>query len=173
MAINENLNKINTRFIYIRSTKEQIPCTEQEFHDFYHDIDNYRRKQQRHGRCVCPASKRLECDMDCLTCPFQREGDFLSLDNEIDDDGEAKTHLENLTDRSPLIEDMITENARFKELFARLNELMPQAVDIGVMRQNGVSDTAISAQIGIPRKTFTDRIKRAKGFLEKEFPEYF
>ena len=166
-------NKGKQYYIYLRSTKEKVPCTKQEFHDFYRDIDSYRRKQQRHGRCVCPISKRLECDMDCFTCPFRRDGDFISLDNAIDDDGEIKTHLDNLADNSPLIEDIITENEDFKDLLVRLNELMPQAVDIGMLRQNGVSNTAISSHIGIPRKTFTDRIKKVKVILEKEFPEFF
>ena len=58
--------------IYIRSTKESIPVSKEEFDAYYHDINIYRIRQQRHGRCVCPASKRLTCDMDCLTCPFHR-----------------------------------------------------------------------------------------------------
>ena len=59
------------------------------------------------------------------------------------------------------------------DLFKRLNELMPQALEIGRMRQLGMSDTAISAEIGIPRKTFTDRLKRAKDILKSEFPDIF
>ena len=66
--------------IYIRSTKESIPVNKEEFDAYYHDINIYRIRQQRHGRCVCPASKRLTCDMDCLTCPFHRMGDTRSLD---------------------------------------------------------------------------------------------
>lgn len=74
--------------IYIRSTKESIPVNKEEFDAYYHDINIYRIRQQRHGRCVCPASKRLTCDMDCLTCPFHRMGDMRSLDyTETDDEG--------------------------------------------------------------------------------------
>lgn len=74
--------------IYIRSTKESIPVNKEEFDAYYHDINIYRIRQQRHGRCVCPASKRLTCDMDCLTCPFHRMGDTRSLDyTETDDEG--------------------------------------------------------------------------------------
>ena len=70
----------NQYTIYIRSTKESIPVSKEEFDAYYHDIDLYRRNQQRHGRCVCPRSKWLTCDMDCYTCPFHRMGDELSLD---------------------------------------------------------------------------------------------
>lgn len=57
----------NQHYIYLRSTRERIPCTEQEFHDYYRDINAYRQKQQYHGKCVCPERKRLDCDMDCAT----------------------------------------------------------------------------------------------------------
>lgn len=81
-------NNDNQYYIYIRSTKERIPCTEEEFHNYYRDISVFRRKQQRHGRCVCPENKRLDCDMDCATCPFRRAGDGLSLDyTTTDEDG--------------------------------------------------------------------------------------
>lgn len=81
-------NNENQYTIYIRSTKESIPVSKEEFDAYYHDINIYRIRQQRHGRCVCPASKRLTCDMDCPTCPFHRMGDMRSLDyTETDDEG--------------------------------------------------------------------------------------
>ena len=66
-------------YIYLRSTKERIPVTKEEFDNYYRDINAYRQKQQYHGRCVCPQNKRLDCDMDCETCPFRRAGNMLSL----------------------------------------------------------------------------------------------
>ena len=50
---------------------------------------------------------------------------------------------------------------------------MPQAIEIGVLRQNGLTERKIEQQTGVPRKTTADRIKRLKKILEKEFPEYF
>jgi hypothetical protein len=41
MAINDNQN---TRFIYIRSTKQKISCTEQQFQDFYRMAGAVRKK---------------------------------------------------------------------------------------------------------------------------------
>ena len=38
--------------IYIRSTKESIPVSKEEFDAYYHGINIYRIRQQRHGRCV-------------------------------------------------------------------------------------------------------------------------
>ena len=85
--------------IYIRSTKESIPVNKEEFDAYYHDINIYRIRQQRHGRCVCPASKRLTCDMDCLTCPFHRMGDTRSLDyTETDDEGNETAWVDEIPD---------------------------------------------------------------------------
>jgi DNA-directed RNA polymerase specialized sigma24 family protein len=160
-------------YIYIRSTKERIPCTKEEFENYYHDIDLFRQKQEYHGLCVCPKRKRLECDMDCTTCPFRRNGTF-SLDDTIkDEDGEETTWLETIPDDAPLFADILAEQEHLGELFKRLNEIMPQALEIGRLRLQGMSDTTIATKIGIPRKTFTDRIQKAQRILKKDFPELF
>jgi len=42
-------NNENQYYIYLRSTKERIPCTKEEFELYYRDINAFRKKQQRHG----------------------------------------------------------------------------------------------------------------------------
>lgn len=161
-------------YIYIRSTKECIPVTEQEFKDYYCGIDSFRKKQQRHGRCVCPETKRLDCDIDCETCSYGKAGDSLSLDYVIsDEEGNTKSWLESLVDPSQPVDELVADGIRMKQLIQQMNELMPQAMKIGALRQQGYSDEAIAKEIGIPRKTFTDRLKRAKKTLEHEFSEFF
>ena len=167
-------NQDNQHYIYLRSTRERIPCTEQEFRDYYRDINAYRQKQQYHGKCVCPERKRLDCDMDCATCPFRRGGDQVSLDYTATvDDGEEITWLNSLEDPSPLIEDLVAEGQAISQLFARLSELMPEALEIGRLRQQGLTERQIEGQIGIGRKTYAYRLKKVKEILEKEFPEIF
>ena len=151
-------NNENQYTIYIRSTKESIPVSKEEFDAYYHDINIYRIRQQRHGRYVCPASKRLTCDMDCLTCPFHRMGDMRSLDyTETDDEGNETAWVDEIPDYSPLLEDIIIEASEMKVLYARLTELMPEAVKIGELRLEGLSEDAIGERIGIGRKTFAYR----------------
>ncbi|WP_087064211.1 hypothetical protein [Intestinibacillus massiliensis] len=106
MKINDN-----QPYIYIRSTRERIPVTQQEFNDYYRDINTFRKKQQRHGRCVCPERKRLDCDMDCMTCPFHRAGDGLSLDyTTVDDEGNEQAWADTLADDSPLMDEIIADS---------------------------------------------------------------
>lgn len=160
-------------YIYLRSTRERIPCTEKEFHAYYHDIDLFRQKQQYRKQCVCPQKKWLECDMDCQTCPFRRN-DVFSLDKPLETaEGEEMSLLDSIPDESPLTSEIIANKDHLDRLFRRLNEIMPQAIDIGRLREKGLSDTAIAGEIGIPRKTFTDRIQKARTILKKEFPEFF
>ena len=164
----------NQYYIYLRSTKERIPCTKEEFDNYYRDINAYRKKQQRHGRCVCPESRRLHCDMDCASCPFTRCGDTSSLDDQIlNEDGEYTTWLEQLKDPSPLISDIVADTERMTQLFLKLNELMPQAIEIGTLRLQGLSEDAIAERIGVGRKTYAYRLKKLKSLLAEEFAEFF
>ena len=167
-------NQDKQYYIYLRSTRERIPCTKEEFDNYYRDINAYRWKQQRHGRCVCPQNKRLDCDMDCVTCPFYRAGDKLSLDYTVEDeDGNEKAWVEDLKDPSTAMEEIVTNRILLNQLLTRINELMPYAIQIGELRQKGFSEDAIAAEIGIGRKTYAYRLKKLKAVLEIEFPEIF
>ena len=144
----------NQYYIYLRSTKEHIPCTKEEFDNYYRDINAYRKNQQRHGRCVCPKSRRLNCDMDCITCPFRRSGDITSLDNRIvNEEDEHTTWLDQLEAPSPLISDIVADIERMTQLFLKLNELRLQAIEIGKLCLQVLSDDAIAECIEAARST--------------------
>ncbi len=160
-------------YIRTRSMKESVPVTKEEFDNFFCDINSYRRKQQRHSRCVCPEKERLLCDMDCWICPHQRDGDLVSLDAAVDKSDGAQTFRERLSDTAPLIESIIVDKDELTQLLARLAEIMPEAQEIGELRLEGLSDEAISERIGIGRKTFLYRIKGAAKILSEEFPNFF
>ena len=164
----------NQPYIYIRSTRERIPVTQQEFNDYYRDINAFRKKQQRHGRCVCPERKRLDCDMDCVTCPFQRAGDGLSLDyTTVDDEGNEQAWVDTLANDSPLMDEIIADSQQLEQLFIRLKELMPEAIQIGELRLDGHTDVDIAKRIGIRNTTFRSRLERVKKVLAQEFSEIF
>lgn len=168
------INKDTQYHIYLRSTNEQVPVTEQEFKDYYRDIDSYRKKMQRHGKCVCPASKRLSCDMDCATCPFSRAGDSLSLNYTVkDEEGNERPWLDDLVDDTALFEEIIADGMELKRILSKIQELMPEAVEIGELRQQGLSEDAISKEIGIGRKTYAYRIKKLYEIIKKDFPNFF
>ena len=141
-------------------------------HTRFHDA--FRKRHQSHGQCVCPKNKFWLCDADCLTCEFRRAGDHISLDYTTEnEDGDTCSPLDALADTAPSIEDVICDKAELDQLFARLNELMPEAQDIGKLRQKGLTDEAIAEVIGIKRTTFRSRLAKAKKQLAAEFPDRF
>ena len=89
------------------------------------------------------------------------------------DDEIGCAHLELITDNTPSVESIAEDKIELERLFARLNELMPEAVKIGELRQKGLSDEKIADAIGIKRTTFLSRIKKIKELLKSEYPDLF
>lgn len=50
---------------------------------------------------------------------------------------------------------------------------MPEAMEIGLLRQKGLTDSAIADSIGVKRTTFLSRLKKAREQLASEFPDLF
>lgn len=50
---------------------------------------------------------------------------------------------------------------------------MPEATEIGRLRQQGLSDSAIADALGIKRTTFLSRLKKVKALLVDEYPDFF
>ena len=118
--------------------------------------------------------KRLECDMDCATCPFRRQGDMRSLDTPCADaDDEKITYVETEEDHTAQFDDAVLDKIVLGHLFQRLTEIMSQAVEIGKLRLQGLSEAEISKEIGTPRTTYSYRLKKAEEIIKKEFSEFF
>ena len=97
MSNQDNQKQYNERAIYLKDLHQWVPVSKADYDNYYREINAYRRRQQEHGRCVCPASKRYLCDMDCWTCRFHKGGDELSLDYTVtDEDGNEKSWLKGL-----------------------------------------------------------------------------
>ncbi|MBO5953203.1 MAG: sigma-70 family RNA polymerase sigma factor [Oscillospiraceae bacterium] len=144
----------NQKYIYIRSTRERIPVTEEEFDNYYRDINAFRKKQQRHGRCVCPEAKRLDCDMDCDTCPFRRAGDHRSLDVKV---AGGESWLDEYPDCGPTPNDLLEDRELLDALRAVLAELTDSEQDICRVVMADLSERAAAAELNITREAFTYR----------------
>ena len=158
----------NQYYIYLRATKQRIPCTKEQFDDYYRDINAYRRTQQNHGRCVCPQSKVWACDGDCLICEYRRSGNLASLDVPIGKEGED-TLMDMVPSEAPAIESIIADRDLLDRLFARLRELDPDADTIIAMwmDDDNVSDRAIAKALGRPQRTFADQMKKYRTELRR------
>lgn len=167
-------NENNVKRIYDKQTKTWFEVSPEQYEEFDRWRTNLRKREQYHHRCMCPRSKWWLCDGMCQDCEFHAPGDTLSLDMPVaNEEGDEVTLLDTLVDPAPTIESVISDKAELDQLFARLNEPMPEAVEIGKLRQDGLSDEAIAKIIGIKRTTFLSRLKKAKEQLASEFPDRF
>ena len=165
---------VNGKRIYDKQTKTWFEVIPEHYAEFDQWRTNKRKREQYHGRCMCPRNKWWLCDGMCDDCEFHAPGDVLSLDKPVsNDDGDEVTLLDTLVDPAPSIESVLCDKAELDQLFARLNELMPEAQDIGKLRQKGLTDEAIAEVIGIKRTTFRSRLAKAKKQLAAEFPDRF
>lgn len=160
-------NKDKQYYIYIRSINKDIPVSKEVYQSFYKETSVFRRRKQRSGECVCPSRMFLNCDTDCENCQYKTSGKDLSL-NYIQYEDTEKEFVDSLVDDSWVIEDLIEDGIEMEKLFKRITEIMPEAIRIGELRLDGMSDKEIAEAIGIPRTTFLHRLKSLKKALEKE-----
>lgn len=163
MSTNENQQQIREHYIYDPATKQHIPVSDEVYNEYYRPIWNTFRKAYRHGTCSCPGTRWWLCTGDCAVCKYRTAGDNLSLEYEQEVMGD--TH----EDESANLDCIVTDRIVFEQLLKRLDELMPEARQIGELRLDGRSDSDIADIIGVPRTTFLYRIKKAKAKLHDEY----
>ena len=168
MSSKDNHGKIKR--IYIKSSREWVDVSEEVYRDYMRHCDATRKRMQYHGRCTCPRKQFWLCDADCLACEFRRAGDTLSLDHDLAGDTGGLTILDAIADPAPLIEDTIADHEELSELLRRLAEVMPEAIKVGLLREQGLNESVIAAELGIPRTTLRSRLSKAREQLKPEFP---
>ena len=156
MAIKVNQSKQYR--IYIKESKSWVDVNKEFYTDYYRDINSYRKRQQEHGRCVCPASKRYLCDMDCMTCPYAKAGDQLSLDD--------------MPDESVAIVEVMEDAELLRALYAKLNELDPEGRLICQLIMDGKSERDCGKEMGLSRNTFVYRRDKLFQKLRSELKDY-
>ena len=81
--------------------------------------------------------------------------------------------LDVIVDGSELMEELLCDADELNHLLKRLQELMPEALKIGKLRDDELTDTEIAERIGVCRTTFRSRLNKVREILKKEFPEVF
>ena len=127
------------------------------------------RKMRKKRLCVCSQKQQWRCNGFCDTCPYKKATDD-SLNKKVG-------NSENLTE-----EDRLSDGCDYEEMsvgailssgiLKRLDEIMPQAREIGALRLQGYSNREIAEMLRIPRTTMIRLLKKAKEILESEFGEF-
>lgn len=159
--------------IYIKESKSWVDVNKEFYTNYYRDINTYRKRQQEHGHCVCPASKRYLCDMDCLTCPYAKAGDQFSLDNTVSDgEGNEKSRLDDMPDESAAITELMEDAELLRALYAKLNELDSEGRLICQLVMQGKSERDCGKEMGLSRNTFVYRRDKLFQKLRSELKDY-
>lgn len=159
--------------IYLKDLHQWVPVNKTEYDDYYRDINSYRRRQQEHGRCVCPASKRYLCDMDCWTCRFRKAGDELSFDSDFtDEDGNKKSWLDDLADDAPSAQSVLEDRELLNALLCSLDELDSDGRRICELLMQGCPERAAAAMFGLSRNTFTYRRDKLLAALREALRDF-
>ena len=171
MKINDN--ESTERKIYLKDLHQWVPVSKTDFDNYYRDVNAYRRRQQEHGRCICPANKRYLCDMDCGCCPFHKCGDELSLDYTItDENGYERSWLEDLPDDAPSIQSVLEYRDLLNALHERLDELDPDGRRICELIMQGGPERAAAEKLGLSRNTYTYRRGKLLALLREALRDY-
>ena len=125
-------------------------------------------RMRRQKRCGCPKDKQWRCDGVCDGCRFQRSVD-VSLTASVGDSEDLM--LENSCFESVDQESMCVDKIYAQTKLKRLDEIMPQARDIGDLRIRGMSDREIAKRLGISRTSMYRLLAKAQTELLKEFEE--
>ena len=164
----------NPNHIYDKAARTWFDVTPEQFEEYDRWRTRIRRYEQYHCRCKCPRGKWWLCDGMCQDCEFHTPGNIVSLDTPIaESDGEAVTLGDTLADPASMFDSILCDKAEMDMLFARLQELMPEARQIGLLRQQGLTDGAIAGILQIKRTTLLSRLKKVREQLAAEFPDCF
>ena len=171
--MSNNANQSKVYRIYIKGSKNWVDVNKEFYANYYREINTYRKRQQKHGRCVCPASKRYLCDMDCFTCPYAKAGEQLSLDNTVSDgDGNEKSWLDDVPDESAAIAEVLEDAELLNALYAKLNKLDQEGRLICQLIMEGKSERDCGKEMDLSRNTFVYRRDKLFQKLRSELKDY-
>jgi hypothetical protein len=122
-----NQSKSNKRKIFIRSTNQWVPVTEEVYQAYYRPIWRTQKAARKAGQCICPRSKLWLCDGDCFTCAYHTAGNTVSLDAPMENaNGDEFTLLDTLTDPDSNFTDILVDRLLLEQLLDELAEHHPE-----------------------------------------------
>lgn len=133
------------RKIYIRSTRQWVPVTEEVYSEYYRPVWRLQKEAQKNGQCMCPKSKLWLCDGDCAMCEYHAAGNTASLDAPIKNaDGVEFSLADTLEDPNAAFADLLVDRLLLGKLLDELAEQDPEGKRICELIMEGSSKTEIA-----------------------------
>lgn len=160
------------RKIYIRSTKQWVPVTEEVYREYYRPIWRLQKEAQKNGQCICPKDKLWVCDGDCAMCEYHAAGNTVSLDAPMENaDGEKFSLLDTLEDPTGSFADILVDRLLLERLLDELEECDPEGKRICDLIMEGQSEREAAVTLNMARSTFKRHWTAIKNELARQIKE--
>ncbi|MDU6265091.1 MAG: hypothetical protein E6600_11385 [Anaerocolumna aminovalerica] len=141
-------NENKERKIYIRSTKQWVPVTEEIYREYYRPIWRLQKEAQKNCQCLCPKSKLWICDSDCAICEYRAAGNTISLDAPMENaDGDGFSLIDTIEDPTSNFSDILVDRLLLKQLLDELSDRDPEGKRICELIMEGSSKTEMAATL--------------------------
>ena len=155
-------------WLYEKDEKRWVSYDEKSYEEMKRWRINYCASQRKKKACFCPKEEQLKyCNTICVTCRHRKSEKYLSQPIP----GSKSLTIEDCLVDELDIENQVIESAYSEEILSRLDELMPEAREIGRLRILGVSEAEIARQVGMSRVTIYRKLLAAYQILSEEFKE--
>lgn len=140
-----------------------IPISEEDYFSLMPPIWKHQKRRKALGMCSCTRYGMWKCDADCEFCDYMTSGRVTSLDERLEeaDDREFNTS----SDPASIVSKQILAH----QILIRLKELCPEALEIGELVQNGLSQREAAEKLGISRTLYRYHLAKAIKKIEMEF----
>lgn len=139
------------------------PVSEEEYFALYRPIWRKHKALQKSGQCLCRQKYLWKCDGQCDLCEFTAKGDELSLEKDFEDHGDH--HAAPGADPAAIYAD----REILRLLLQRLEELCPDALEVGDLVLDGMSQRDALEHLGLTRSTYRSRVQKAEEMLCREY----
>lgn len=155
----EKKNEVKSVYmLYQQSSKKYVEVSKEVFMEFHRYAKRERYVLQKEGKCVCPQSFIPFCDCDCDVCPHHVSPAVPSKEQTSEQpDSNETTSL--FPDPHRIEEDL--DSLELRKVLDQIEKIYPIGKKIIILRYYGYSDHEIERMIGIPRRTFEERLKTA------------
>ncbi len=160
-------NRQQSKKIYYRQTKDWIEVSD-EYYQFHNkERDLFRDKMRKRCECGCPNNKRWLCDMDCLSCEYQKSGKWQSLDEPLKEHDNL-TLADVIPDNSPTTDEIIMDRILLEKLQKVLKSLDSETFKICKFIMEGCSEREIARRLNMNLDTFQRHWKKTKNKIKEK-----
>lgn len=157
--------------IPLRKIRKTVAVNSDDFRNYFRDINAFRRRAQRKGRCRCPQAKWLYCDMDCFECRYR-----VIVDEELDaycygKEGKSSRKVDLLDSAQEPLEERVLDEEVKREVVEMMKQLLPEWELVERLKDVGYTNCQIEEATGLKRSTYMYRYKKACSIIRKKYME--